>query len=46
MKDYSRVEIEGSGGLSAGDFPLATVAVVGSIAALTGFLFVFLLVSI
>jgi hypothetical protein len=46
MKDYSRVEIEGSGGLSAGDFPLATVAVVGSIVALTGFLFVFLLVSI
>lgn len=45
-KDYSRIEIDGSGKLSASDFPFATVAVVGSIVALTGFLLVFLLVSL
>ena len=45
-KDYSRIEIDGSGKLSASDFPVATVAVVGSIVALTGFLLVFLLVSL
>ena len=45
-KDYSRIEIDGSAKLGAGDFPLATVAVVGSIVALTAFLLLFLLVSI
>lgn len=45
-QDYSRVEIDGSGKLSASDFPFATVAIVGSIVALTGFLLVFLLVSL
>lgn len=46
MKDYSRVDIEGSGRLSVADFPLATIAIVGSIVALKAFLLVFLLVSI
>ncbi len=46
MKDYSRVDIEGSGRLKAADFPLATIAVVGSIVALKAFLLAFLLVSI
>jgi hypothetical protein len=45
-KNYSRVEIDGSGKLSASDLPFATIAVVGSIVALTGFLLVFLLVSL
>ena len=46
MKDYSRVDIEGSRRLKAADFPLATIAVVGSIVALKAFLLAFLLVSI
>jgi len=45
-KDYSRVEIDGSAKLSVGDFPFATIAVLGSIVALKVFLLVFLLVSI
>jgi hypothetical protein len=45
-QDYSRIEIDGSDKLSASDFPFATVAVVGSIVALTGFLLLFLLVSL
>lgn len=45
-KNYSRVEIDGSGKLSSGDFPFATVAAIGSIVALTAFLLVFLFVSL
>jgi hypothetical protein len=45
-KDYSRIEIDGVRKLGVSDFPLATVAVVGSIVALTGFLLLFLLVSL
>ena len=46
MKNYSRIDIDGSGKrLSMADIPFATVAVVGSIVALTIFLLAFLLVS-
>ncbi len=45
-KDYSQVDIDGSGKLNLADFPMATIAIVGSIVALTAFLFVFLLVSL
>jgi hypothetical protein len=46
MSNYSRIDIDGTGGrLSFADFPLATVAIVGSIIALTLFLLAFLLVS-
>ena len=45
-KDYSRIDIDGGGGpLSFADFPMGTVAIVGSIIALTVFLLAFLLVS-
>lgn len=45
-KNYSRIDIDSSGRLSAADFPLATIATVGAIVAFTAFLLVFLLVSI
>lgn len=45
-KDYSHVDIDGSGKLSVSDFPLTTIAIVASIVALTAFLLVFLLVSL
>ena len=45
-KDYSRVDIDASGSLGAHDFPVATVAAVGSIVRLTVFLIMFLLVSL
>lgn len=45
-KNYSRVDIEGSGGrLSMADFSIGAIAVVGSIVALKMFLLAFLLVS-
>jgi hypothetical protein len=45
-KNYSRIDIDSPGRLSAADFPLATIAAVGAIIALTAFLLAFLLVSI
>ena len=44
-KDYSKIDIDGTGRLSLADFPLATVAVVASIIALSVFLLAFLLFS-
>lgn len=46
MKDYSRIDIDTSGRLGMGDFPLGTVAAVASIIGLTVFLLMFLLVSL
>ena len=45
-KNYSQVDIDGSGKLTASDFPLATIAVVGAIVAAKLFLLAFVLVSI
>jgi len=45
-KDYAEVDIDGSDKLTLSDFPLTTIAVVGSIVALKAFLLAFVLVSI
>ncbi len=45
-KNYSQVDIDGSGRLLPSDFPPATLAIVGAIVAVKLFLLAFLLVSI
>jgi hypothetical protein len=45
-RNYSQVDIDGSGKLVPSDFPLATIGVVGAIVAVKLFLLTFLLVSI